>query len=723
MESERKGSMSSGPLDIIMSPSSVAFSGASNDLRKMGTIQMLNLIHSGYEGEITAVHPKERLVLGKRAYPSPADLPDVPELAVLVVPTAVVPGMLEEFGKLGTRHAIIISAGFRESGERGRELEKRIIEIADEYGIRFLGPNCLGIINSHLPLNVTVAPSLSYGGGFSLASQSGTYIAQTVQFLHRNGVVLGKAISVGNEANIDLADCLEYFGEDEQTRAIGLYIEGLKDAGRFLEVARRVSARKPLVAQYVGGTEAGARSGSSHTGAMAGPDYIYDGLFEQAGIIRVATIEEVYRIGWALATQPLLKGPRIAVLTNSGGPGTGIATTCNALGLEVPEFSPEVQERVSQYLPGHASARNPVDLTFHVNMDAITVKIPEILFSADEIDGIIIHGIMDTGFMDLLYPSISKHYDLTREQLLKFGETSMEELVRMPHVHGKPLLISSFFDEQDHSMCVFHEHSIPTFDSPEKAARAMWALYRHCLIRSRGTDGSALRSRGAVPEDARRIMESRGPAGFDEFEAKQVLDAYGIPTPREVLAREREEAVRAARSLGFPVAVKACSAAIAHKTEHGLVFLDVKDEEAVGRAFDSIRAFDAGTPVLVAEMLGGTREFMAGVSTHPGFPPCVMFGLGGVFAEAHRDFAIRLAPLSMGDALELVGSLRAGALLGPYRNMEEVDREALARILVRLGDLALDFPQVNEIDLNPIIIVNGLPRVADALILTREENA
>jgi acetyltransferase len=218
-------------------------------------------------------------------------------------------------------------------------------------------------------------------------------------------------------------------------------------------------------------------------------------------------------------------------------------------------------------------------------------------------------------------------------------------------------------------------------------------------------------------------MESRGPAGFDEFEAKQVLDAYGIPTPREVLAREREEAVRAARSLGFPVAVKACSAAIAHKTEHGLVFLDVKDEEAVGRAFDSIRAFDAGTPVLVAEMLGGTREFMAGVSTHPGFPPCVMFGLGGVFAEAHRDFAIRLAPLSMGDALELVGSLRAGALLGPYRNMEEVDREALARILVRLGDLALDFPQVNEIDLNPIIIVNGLPRVADALILTREENA
>ncbi|MFY9397618.1 MAG: acetate--CoA ligase family protein, partial [Desulfomonilia bacterium] len=589
--------MASRPLQTIMNPSSVVFAGASNDLRKMGTIQMLNLIHSGYQGEVTAVHPKERLVLGKKAYPSPADLPYAPDLAILVVPTAVVPGMLEEFGKIGVRHAIIISAGFRETGEKGRELERRIIEIAGEYGIRFLGPNCLGIVNSHVPLNVTVAPSLSYGGGFSLASQSGTYISQSVHFLRRNGVVLGKAISVGNEANIGLADCLEYFGEDEQTKAIGLYIEGLKDANRFLEAALKVSARKPIVAQYVGGTEAGARSGSSHTGAMAGPDYIYDGLFEQAGIIRVATIEEVYRIGWTLATQPPLKGPRIAILTNSGGPGTGIATTCNALGLEVPEFSPEVQEKVSQYLPGHASARNPVDLTFHVNMDVITVKIPEILFSADEIDGVIIHGIIDTGFLELLYPSISKHHDITREQFLKFGETSMEEIARMPHVHSKPLLISSFFDEQDHSMREFHEHSIPTFDSPEKAARAMWALYRHCQIRSRGKDRQARRSRGAVPEDAKRIMGSASSAGLDEFEAKQVLASYGIPTPREVLAREREEAFMAARSLGFPVAVKACSAAITHKTEHGLVFLDVNGEEAVGRAFDSIRTFDRNVPV------------------------------------------------------------------------------------------------------------------------------
>lgn len=711
--------MAAGPLNRIMNPSSISMAGASNNMMKMGTIQMLNLIDSGFSGEIMPIHPKEKEVLGKKAYAAISDLPYAPELAILVVPTALVPEMLEDFGKIGTRHAIIITAGFRETGENGGELEKRIIEIAHAHNIRFLGPNCLGIVNTHLPLNVTVAPILGYGGGLSLASQSGTYIAQTVQYLHRNGIVLGKAISVGNEADITITDCLEYLGEDEHTKAIGLYIEGLRDAGRFLDAARKISRHKPIVAQYVGGTEAGARSGSSHTGAMAGPDYIYDGLFEQAGIIRVDTIEEVYKIGWALATQPPLKGPRIAVLTNSGGPGTGIATTCNALGLDVPEFSKGVQERVSGHLQGHASARNPVDLTFHVGMEALTVKIPEILFSADEIDGVIIHGIMDTGFMDLLYPSVSKHMPVSREKFLKYGEANLDELIRMPQTYGKPLMISSFFDEFDHCIRVFHENRVPTFDSPEKAARAMAAFYRHCLIRNRPVEEPAPQTGRAFPVKAQDIVSAHNPKGMDEYAAKQLLRAYGIPTAEEFLAGSHEEALDAARRLGYPVAVKACSSTIAHKTEHGLVFLDVKDDDALLRAFDAIRAFDGSAQVLVAEMLKGRREFMAGVSYFPGFPPCVMFGLGGIFAEAHKDFAIRLAPLSRGDAREMAGSIHARALLGSYRNMEEVDRDALAELLVRLGDIALDFPAIKEIDLNPIIIVNGTPKVADALMIIR----
>lgn len=712
--------MGDNPLQKIMDPASISITGASNNFQKMGTIQLMNLLNSGFAGEVTPIHPREKSVLGRKAYPSVSDLPCAPELAVLVVPTPLVPEMLDAFGRIGTRHAVVISAGFGETGEDGRELEREILRIARSHGIRFLGPNCLGILNTHQPLNITVAPVLSRGGGLSLASQSGTYIAQTVGYLDRNGITLGKAISVGNEADIDIVDCIEYLGDDEDTRAIGLYIEGIRDAAKFLECARKVSARKPIVAQYVGGTEAGARSGSSHTGAMAGPDFVYDGLFAQAGVIRVNTIEEVYKYGWALACQPPPRGGHIAVLTNSGGPGSGIATTLDAAGLEVPEFSPGVQEKVSRFLPGHASPRNPVDLTFHMGMENMAKNIPQVLFEAPEVDGVIIHGIMDTGFMELVYPYVKDYFPLPREDFLKSMETPhLGPLLEMPGKYGKPLVISSFFDRSDHCIRVFHEHGIPCLDSPEKAAGAMAALHRYALVRGKGLDRRAPFGRGPVPAEARKIMAGvKGPA-VDEFTAKRVLRAYGIPTAQEALARTGEEALGAAREMGWPVAVKACSPAVAHKTEANLVFLNIGDEAGLERACGTILA--AGADILVARMIRGSREFMAGMSRHPGFPPCVMFGLGGIFAEAVRDFTIRLAPLSPADALEMTGSLRASALLGPFRGMGEADREALASLLVSLGNLALDFPSIKEIDLNPIIIENGRPCVADALMVVGQE--
>ncbi|HRW81424.1 MAG TPA: CoA-binding protein, partial [Desulfomonilia bacterium] len=304
--------MPDNPIAHLMNPSSIAFVGASNTFTTMGTIQCMNLIAGGYPGEVFPIHPKEATVLGKKAYKAIADLPVVPDLAVLVVPTRLVLDMVEEFGRLGTKHMVIITAGFRETGTNGGAMEKVLVERARHYGIRFLGPNCLGIVNTHLPLNITVGPVQDYKGKLGLASQSGTYVAQVVSYLHKNGIALSKAISVGNEADINLIDCIEYLGQDDNTRAIGLYIEGIRDASRFLEVASRVSRVKPIVAQYVGGSEAGARSGSSHTGAMAGPDHLYEALFDQAGVIGVDSIEDVYKVGWALATQPPLKGRRIA---------------------------------------------------------------------------------------------------------------------------------------------------------------------------------------------------------------------------------------------------------------------------------------------------------------------------------------------------------------------------------------------------------------------------
>ncbi|MGC9323217.1 MAG: acetate--CoA ligase family protein [Desulfomonilia bacterium] len=711
--------MGENPLRTIMEPASIAVVGASNKFTTMGTIQYLNLINSGFPGEVFPVHHEEKTVMGKTAYPKIADIPCTPELAMLVVPTRFVPSMLEEFGKLGTKRAVIITAGFREVGDEGSDQEELLKSIAKQYGIRFLGPNCLGIINTQLPLNITVAPVQDFNGKLGIASQSGTYVAQVVSYLHKNGISLSKAISVGNEADIDITDCIEYLGDDESTRAIGLYIEGIRDARRFLEVARRVSTKKPIIAQYVGGTEAGARSGSSHTGALAGPDYIYDGLFAQAGIIRVHTIEDVYKIGWALATQVPPKGRRVGILTNSGGPGTGIASTCDRCGLEVPEFSPELQERISAYLPGHASSRNPVDLTFHVEMAALTEHIPRALFESNEIDGVIIHGINDTGILSMLYPFLQKFVDVSRDDMIKMFEINLDTLIGMPFGFQKPLLISSFFGDEDHGTKLFHEQGIPAYDSPEKTALAMAALYHYSRIRQRALPEKT--PTREAPVKARKLMDTSADTVIDEFHAKQILASYGIPTTREALVSSLEEALDAAQSIGYPVVVKACSPEITHKTEQGLVHLGIPSEKELIRAYTELAQHNRVSSVIVAEMLASNREFMAGMSRHRGFPPCIMFGLGGIFTEALKDFTIRLAPLTPSDALEMIDDLRTQKLIGSFRNMPPVNRELIADILVSLAWLALDFPEVKEIDLNPILVVGRRPVVADALMI-REMN-
>lgn len=701
------------PLYRIMNPRSIAFVGASNNLFKMGTIQCLNLIGSGFPGEILPVHPRDKNVLGRRAYASVDKLPYAPDLAVLVVPPRAIPQLLESFGVIGTGHAIIISGGFRETGTKGQDLESRITEVAREYGMRFVGPNCVGIINTQLPLNLTVAPVHDMNGKLGVASQSGTYVTQNLSYLHRHGIKISKAISVGNGADMDIVDCLEYLGEDDATKAIALYIEGIIRAGEFLDVARRVSIRKPIIAQYVGGTEAGARAGSSHTGAMAGPDYIYKGLFDQAGIIQVNSIEEVFKGGWALASQPPLRGPRIAILTNSGGPGTAIATTCNLCHLDIPEFSPAIQKEIVEHIPDQASARNPVDLTFHLDMSTLADKLPRIVFSSEDIDGVIIHGIIDTGFFNEIYPLVTGTMTEGKAPSIALPETDLASLVKMPHEQGKPLLTSSFFGREDHAVRVFHEHDIPVFDSPEKAARSMGLLYQYNKIRNRSIGGRLPQME--IPSQARQQIDYG--SALDEYQAKSILRAYGIPTTNEKLTSTIEEALSAARDLGYPVAVKACSPMILHKTESGLVHLNIETDDALRKAFASIRKREPEVSVLVSEMLRGDREFMAGMSRFPGFPPCIMFGLGGIFTEALKDRAIRLAPLSNEDAFSMMESLDGAALLGPYRSMMPVDMNALANLLVTLGELALHFPAIREMDLNPIIIVDGQPKVADALMV------
>ncbi len=705
--------METHPLEIISAPKSIGFVGASSNPANMGTIQLLNLLYSGFPGPVYPVHPKETEIFGLKVYGRIADLPVAPDMFMLVVPTRLIPEMVEDFGRLGTRRGVIVSAGFKETGASGAAMEARLAEISRRYDIRFLGPNCMGLINTRYPMNLTAAPFQAGGGGLSLISQSGTYITQTLHYLHNRGIGMNLGFSVGNEATIDLVDCLEFLGSDPHTRAIGMYIECIRRPERFLAVARRIGREKPLVAQYVGGTAAGARSGASHTGAMAGPDHVYDGLLAQAGVLRVHTVEALFQVGHTLATQPPPRGPRMAVLTNSGGPGTAMASGLDVAGLQVPELGPALQRQLQAHLPGHASVRNPVDLTFHTDMKMIAETLPRMLMEADEIDGLLIHGIMDTGWGDMVYPVIQKFLGVSREDLHNMFYADLGALVAMPAAHGKPLLISSFFGREDRALRTFHQYGIPTFDSPEKAAAAMAMLWRYAQIRKRPLPAPPP---DELPAGVAALVAAIG-EGVDEFEAKRILAAAGIATVREQRVETVEQAVAAAGEIGFPVAVKGCSAAVAHKTEAGLVHLGLADAAAVAAAARAVQARIPGVRLLVSEMVDARREVIAGVVRPPGFGPCVLFGLGGVMAEAMEDRAVRLAPLDANDALELMDALVGRKILGPWRGMPAVDRQRLADLLVRLGQLAVAFPRLREIDLNPILFADGRPKVADALFV------
>jgi acetyltransferase len=712
--------MNKNPLYQLMNPTSVAIVGAGNNPSKMGTLHGQSIVKGGFQGKVYPIHLRDKKVMGRMAYKSVSDLPETPDLAMLIVPAEHTIKLLEDFGQIGVKNVIVVTAGFRETGEDGQKLEEQLKETARRFGIRFLGPNCIGIINSEIGLNMTVMPAPDKPGKLGMASQSGTYVTQTLPYLREKGIFFSKAISVGNEANIDIVDALEYLGNDEQTSAIALYIEGIRDGRRFIEVAQRITPHKPVIAQYVGGSAAGARAGMSHTGSMAGPDFLYEGIFKQAGIIRADSIEELYSHGWALATQPRLRGNRVAVVTNSGGPGTAIADTCEKNKLSVPRFSDELQKKIRADILDHASSSNPVDLTFHMDATLLTTDIPELIMQSGEVDSVILHGGMSHGFIKELYPQIKGLLSgLPLSMLLKQFKSDMEKTVSLPWKYDIPLISSSFFGSEDNYTAAYRENNISVFDGPEKAAKAMATLLKYKEITERPNIEAKKRlpiSNLAV--DIIATGQNAGHKALDEYQSKQILAAYGIPMSDEQLAKSEEEAVVAAAKIGYPVVLKGCAPQFAHKTEKGLVRLNLVGEIELRQTYREILvAAEEVIPVLVSPMLKGKREVMAGMARFPGFGPCILFGLGGIYTEAFKDITFRAAPFTHTEAKEMIADIRAKAILQEFRGMPPVDSDALATLLTTLSQIALLHPEIAEIDINPIIIEGNRPIVADALII------
>ena len=472
------------PLKTIMQPESVAVIGASNRMLNMGTTLLNNILAFGFKGQVYPVHPKSEEVLGLKAYPYVSEIPVVPDLALVVVPPRVVAQVMKACGEKGIRHAIIISGGFKELGQEGKQLEDELLSVAKRYRIRFMGPNCIGVVNPSHRFNTTFFHyDASMEGFIGMASQSGSFITQMFYHLKKFGLGFSQGFSVGNQTDIDMADCVEYLGECDRTKVIGLYIEGLKQPRKFIRIAREVSRRKPIVALYVGGTEAGSRAGGSHTGALSGADKIYDGVFRQCGIIRARNIEELFDFCWTLGTQPLMSGNRVVVFTSSGGPGTCAADAANRSGLRLPLLSAKTQEKIRNAIPHTGSLNNPIDLTYNRNYEDFFDLIPCTLLEDESIDGILMYFLITSDYFKRLLGKAESPISTIKE----FEEYLLglcSGFAKIVKSYKKPLLGSSFLMRSERFIRELEDLGIPILPSPERSAHAMGALYRYSLIRT-----------------------------------------------------------------------------------------------------------------------------------------------------------------------------------------------------------------------------------------------
>jgi acetyltransferase len=475
--------MQPNPLKTLMNPQSIVFLGGSNSLQTVGTAQLLNIVKGGYKGKVYPVHLKEKTVIGLKSYQNISSLPEPADLAVMVIPNPAIPGILEECGKKGIRHAIIITAGYEEMGHKGGQMQKALIHTCKQHGIRFLGPNCIGIINDHINLNTTWFPLKYKQGKVGIISQSGSYVTQTLPYFEKLGLGISQAISVGNQADIDMVDCLEYLSQDPGTEAIALYIEGLKRPSAFLELAKQITPHKPIVALYVGGTEAGSRACASHTASISGPDEIYGALFRQAGILRAKNFSDLFDWSLALAQQPLPSGNNMAILSNSGGPGTSMADECNRHGLYVPMFNKTTQEKIRAMTPLTASPKNPVDITMNYDLDLIFKKLPCLILDMPDIDGMLFYGIFGPmHFQDKKVLS-EDLIDIPIDLMKKLMRDACARFVEFPDKNRKPILCACFCGREDEAVMLIQDGGIPVYPTPGRAVRAMGALWKYKKIR------------------------------------------------------------------------------------------------------------------------------------------------------------------------------------------------------------------------------------------------
>lgn len=676
-------------------PRSIAVIGASNDGDSIGGRLFNNILAEGFVGPLYPVNPSSRVVRSVKAYPTIGEVPDEIDLAFVVVPERFVIDVVKQCADVGVRGVVVISAGFSEVGEEGAEEERRLLEIVRESGMRMVGPNCMGLLNTSnaVRLNGTFAPVYPPAGNVAMSSQSGALGIAILDYATRNNIGISQFVSVGNKADVSGNDLIMAWEDDPQTDVITLYLESFGNPVKFSRIARRIGKKKPIIAVKSGRTAAGSRAASSHTGALASSDEAVNALFRQAGVIRVDTIEELFDTASLLANQPVPAGRRVGIITNAGGPGILAADALEATGLKLPELSGELQDQIAARLPAEASTHNPVDLIASGGPEEFE-HATSLLLDSGEVDAVMVIYVPTTAG----------------------GAKGVARALRAcQERHDGPVTLLSVFMQAEGAgdlLAGGHDRrSIPTYTFPEAAGHALARAVRHGEWRQREPGEPmelAEEAVGEIREVVEPALQRLGADGgwLEPEEIDRCLEAAGLRTPVTKVATSVEEARSMAAEIGGPVVLKVISEDALHKSDVGGVALDVQGDEAVEEAYRQVvSAVEHHDGVLIQEFIPGGHEVLVGMAQDPNFGPMMVFGLGGVYVELLKDVAFRLQPITDVDAHEMVRETQSFRLLEGYRNSPEGDVEALEEALQRVSALVWAVPELMEMDLNPVKVL------------------
>ena len=697
-------------LDNVFKPKSIAVIGASNKIGTPGYNIFRNLIGSGYEGIVFPVHPSNESIQGVQAFKSVNELPKPADLAIVATPASIVPDVVEQCGKMNIKGIVIISAGFKEIGKKGLELEKRLLQIQERYNLRIIGPNCVGFILPYLNLNATFARSMPLKGNIALFSQSGAICGAILDWASAANVGFSSFVSVGSMLDVDFGDLIDYFGMDVHTKSIVLYIESISNAHKFMSAARSFARSKPIIVIKSGRFKEGAKAASSHTGALAGEDAIYDSAFKRAGVVRVKHINDLFNCAAILAKQPRPTGPNIAIVTNAGGPGVLATDAVIEKGGKIAKLSSETIDKLNSFLPAHWSKGNPVDILGDSNED-IYQKTIEVCLEDKNIDGL----------LTICVPQVVADPRGLSDRIISLAKKSV-----------KPITVAFPGEESVyHAKQLLNRNDVPAYSTPEEAVESYMYLYhyaRNLELLYETPEELDINPSPSDQEKLKGIIEKalkEKRTILTEAESKQFIERYGIKTTGTIIAKTKSEAVKAADKTGYPVVMKVHSRDISHKSDSGGVVLDIECEEDLKIAYKKMMA-TVKENIPSAEIQGVTiqkmiknkgTELIIGSKKDPIFGSVILFGMGGIYTELFKDKAIGFPPLNQVLAQRIIEKTKAYELLKGFRNIPPVNIQRVEEALINFSQMIINHPEIQEVDINPIIASGDELIAVDARIV------